>query len=113
MKAWFLSAEWYLSAPIIAEIQEGIEAAPSQARRVDLNRRLDEILRDNPEVLLDWDIETARTWGRLKHSREVKLKPQSLWDSLIDAMGVRYQITVATRNKQDFRHASTFNPWTD
>ncbi len=108
-----MSADWYLSAPVIAELQEGIEAAPSQARRLDLNRRLDEILRDNPDVLLEWDIETARVWGRLQHSREVRPKPQSLWDSLIDAMGVRYQMSVATRNKQDFRHAATFSPWTD
>jgi predicted nucleic acid-binding protein len=102
-----------LPAPVIAEIQEGIEAAPSPARRIALNQKLDEILRDNPEVIVAWDSETARTWGRLKHSREVKLRPQSLWDSLIDAMGVRYDIPVATRNKKDFRHARIFNPWTD
>lgn len=50
--------------------------------------------------------------GRLKHSQEVRRQPQALWDSLIDAMALRYGFVVATRNVADFRHADTFNPWT-
>jgi predicted nucleic acid-binding protein len=60
---------------------------------------------------MDWDAESARTRGRLKHSWEVKRQPQALWDSLIDAMAVRLGATIATRNEKDFRHAQTFNPW--
>jgi predicted nucleic acid-binding protein len=30
---------------------------------------------------------------------------------LIDAMAVRNDLIVATRNGKDFRHAKTFNPW--
>lgn len=71
------------------------------------------MLSDYDEALLDWDAETARIWGRLKHSPEVKRKPQALWDSLIDAMAVRHDAIVVTRNTDDFRHAQTFNPWTD
>ncbi len=109
--AWFFSAEWYLPAPVVAEIQEGAEASPSLARRLELNRKLDQILADYGEAVLAWDTETARAWGRLQHSAEVKRQPQSLWDSLIDAMAVRWDATVATRNQKDFRHAKTFNPW--
>jgi predicted nucleic acid-binding protein len=50
-------------------------------------------------------------WGRLKHSPEVKRQPQALWDSLIDAMAVTLDATIATRNTEDFRHARTFNPF--
>jgi len=61
--------------------------------------------------MMEWDAETARTWGRLKNSPEVKRQPQALWDSLIDAMAVRHGATIATRNEKDFRHAKTFNRW--
>lgn len=109
--AWFGSAEWFLPAPVIAEIQEGAEATASATRKTEINARLDEFLRVHGALVLDWDAETARAWGRLKHSAEVKRQPQPLWDSLIDAMAVRYGAVIATRNKKDFRHADTFSPW--
>ena len=108
---WFFSAEGFLPAPVIAEIQEGAEASPSLARRLELNRKLDHLLGHFGGAVMAWDTESARTWGRLKHSPEVKRQPQALWDSLIDAMAVRLDATVATRNEKDFRHAKTFNPW--
>ena len=109
--AWSDQNNWFVPAPVIAEIQEGAEAAPSAARRGEITARLDEFLNRHERNLLDWDAETARTWGRLHHSRAVKRQPQALWDSLIDAMAVRFGLTVATRNTDDFRHAATFNPW--
>lgn len=109
--AWFDQAEWFLPVPVIAEIQEAAEADPSATRRAEINARLDEFLRVHGALILDWDAETARTWGRLRHSREVKRQPQPLWDSLLDAMAVRHSAAVATRNARDFRHAETFSPW--
>jgi len=109
--AFLNDSEWFVPVPVIAEIQEGAEASPSAARRIEINSRLDLFLRRNAAVILDWDSETARIWGRLKHSTEVKRRPQSLWDSLIDALAVRHGYVVATRNEKDFRHAKTFNPW--
>ena len=107
VEAWFASKpEWFLPVPVIAEIQEGAEATGSATRRA-----LDEFLRVHGALVLPWDAETARTWGQLKHSPKVKRQPQPLWDSLIDAMAVRYGVIVATRNKEDFRHADTFSPW--
>jgi toxin FitB len=110
---WVDSVEWFLPVPVIAEIQEGAEASPGAARRLEINARLDHFLKRNSAVVLDWDTQTARTWGRLKHSPGVKRQPQPLWDSLIDAMAVHYGATIATRNTKDFRHAPTLNPWLD
>lgn len=110
--AWIASAEWFVPVVVIAEIQEGAETAPGAARRLEINARLDEFLNEFGSLIIPWDAETARTWGRLKHSGEVKRQPQSLWDSLIDAMAVRHGAKIATRNNRDFRHATTFNPWT-
>ena len=110
--AWFASnPEWFVPVPVIAEIQQGAESTPSAARRAQINGRLDDLVRDHSAVILAWDLETARTWGRLKHSPEVRRQPQPLWDSLIDAMAVRHGATISTRNKRDFRHAETFSPW--
>src|SRR5487761_2022630 len=74
---------WGVPAPVIAEIQEGAEASPSQPRKIQINARLDIFLREFGELVIVWDAETARTWGRLKHSAEVKRQPQPLWDSLL------------------------------
>ncbi len=111
--AFFEQSEWYIPAPVIAEIQEGAEASSSLARRIEINLKLDALLSEQGGIVMDWDSETARVWGRLRHSPEVKRQPQSLWDSLIDSMAVRYGATVATRNQSDFRHAKTLNPWLD
>jgi predicted nucleic acid-binding protein len=78
-----------------------------------INAKLDEFLGGEQSGVLPWDAETARAWGRLKHSPEVKRQPQALWDSLIDAMAVRYDATIATRNTEDFRHGKTFNPFSE
>jgi predicted nucleic acid-binding protein len=32
---------------------------------------------------------------------------------LLDALAVRHNAVIVTRNRADFRHAKTFNPWTD
>ena len=43
---WIEAADWLVPAPVIAEIQEGAEACSSQARKVQINSRLDDFLRD-------------------------------------------------------------------
>jgi predicted nucleic acid-binding protein len=111
--AWIERGGWRVPSPVIAEIQEGAEATASETRKIQINSRLDDFLTDYSDLVLEWNAETARIWGRLKHSPEVKRQPQPLWDSLIDAMAVQHGMTIATRNKRDFRHAQTFNPWTD
>ena len=108
--AWIESAEWYLPAPVIAEMQEGASACRELETREALSAKISELMQTN--TILDWDGETARTWGKLKHSPKAKTKATKLWDSLIDAMGVRYGYTIATRNKTDFRHSATVDPWT-
>ena len=108
---WLREAEWFVPVVVVVEIQEGAEAASSLARRSEVTRRLEDFLRECHGLVLDWDAETALLWARLRHSAEVKRQPQALWDSLIDAMAVRRDLVVASRNHQDFRHATVFDPW--
>ena len=77
------TAEWFVPAPVIAEIQEGAEAVSSPVRKIQINARLDAFLREFDGVVLAWDAGCARTWGRLKHTNEVKRQPQALWDSIM------------------------------
>jgi len=35
----FFSSDWFLPVPVIAEIQEGTEASPSAARRIEVSRK--------------------------------------------------------------------------
>lgn len=109
--AFLEEADWFIPSPVLAELQEGASSAPGEARRLILNQAIDTLISDFRDTLIDFDSESARTWGRLKHSREVKRQPQALWDSLIDAIAVRHGHEVATRNEKDFRHAKIFNPW--
>jgi predicted nucleic acid-binding protein len=108
--AWVEFAQWYLPAPVIAEMQEGASACKNPRTRDDLSAKISALMETN--TILDWDGETARTWGKLRHSAKAKTKATKLWDSLIDAMGVRYGFIIATRNRTDFHHSSTFDPWT-
>jgi predicted nucleic acid-binding protein len=108
---WFQMANWLLPVPVIAELQEGAEAATSPTEKARVNGRLDAWLNAHSVLVVAWDAETSRTWARLRHSDEVRRQPQALWDSLIDAMAVRHGAVVATRNVHDFRHAKTVDPW--
>ena len=104
--AWIESAEWHLPAPVIAEMQEGASACKNPKTREDLSAKIRELMETN--TILDWDGETARTWGQLRHSSKAKTKATKLWDTQIDAMGVRCGYTIATRNKTDLHHSRTF-----
>lgn len=111
LENWIENNDWLIPVVVLAEIQEGAEASQTAAERARINGRLDAFLQEHGLLVVAWDAETSRTWGRLKHSDEVKRKPQALWDSLIDAMAVRHSAIVATRNTHDFRHARTLNPF--
>jgi predicted nucleic acid-binding protein len=39
--AFLNEAEWFVPVPVIAEVQEGAEATPGAARRIEINSRLD------------------------------------------------------------------------
>jgi len=108
---WLRKSEWFVPVVVVAEIQEGAEAASSPARHSEVTRRLEDFLRECHGLVLNWNAETALLWARLRHSAEVKRQPRALWDSLIDAMAVRRDLVVASRNHQDIRHATVFDPW--
>lgn len=99
-----------IPAPVLAEIADGI-FAESGHRRDSLLQKLHEFLALWGDQVVAWDGESALEWGRQQHSAALKKQPQSLWDSVIEAIALAHDLTVVTRNTADFRAVPTLNPW--
>jgi predicted nucleic acid-binding protein len=95
----------YLSVQTIGEIRRGLENIRRrgdlpQARK--LEKWLDLILTDYGDRILDFDEECAQVWGRLMsphHEHPI--------DKQIAAIALIHDLTVVTRNIDDFRSTGT------
>ncbi len=112
VRAWLVAngADCGIPVPVLAEIADGIHAE-SGARRKDLLHKLNHFLAEWNEHVVPWDTDAALAWGQQQHSAALKRQPQSLWDSIIEAIALAHGLTVVTRNTSDFRSAPTLNPW--
>ena len=97
-------------APVLAEIADGIYAE-SGARRDALLEGLQRFLEEWGDRIVAWDGAAAVGWGQQQDAETLKRLPQSLWDSVIEALALSQGLVVVTRNTADFRHAQTLNPW--
>ena len=97
-------------APVLAEIADGIYAEKG-AKRDALLQRLQRFLEEWSEQVVAWDGAAAVAWGKQQHAEALKRQPQSLWDSVIEALALSRGLVVVTRNTSDFRQAQTLNPW--
>ena len=88
---------------ILGELEYGILLLPAGRRRA----RLEEWFSVGVERLrvLDFDTATAASWARLLARLKKKGRAMPIKDSLIAATALAHQLTVATRNTTDFRHA--------
>lgn len=95
----------YLSAQTIGEIRRGLE---NIRRRGDLlqakklEKWLDLVVTDYADRILGFDEEAAQIWGRLMsphHEHPV--------DKQIAAIALIYDLTIVTRNVDDFRSTGT------
>lgn len=104
----------YLGVITIGEIRKGIEKLPDSGRKDDIHRWLSEdlLLRFDGRIL-DLDVNVALTWGELTGSLEKEGRTMPAVDSLIAALALNHQLTLATRNEDDFQNAGVeiFNPW--
>ncbi|HWZ59107.1 MAG TPA: type II toxin-antitoxin system VapC family toxin [Gemmatimonadaceae bacterium] len=106
----------YLSVLTIGEIRNGIARLARGARRARLEAWLETDLR--PRFLgriVDVDLAVADRWGVLTARAALAKQRVPAIDGLLAATAVQYNLTLATRNADDFEHtgASVFNPWRD
>jgi predicted nucleic acid-binding protein len=107
-------ASLYLSVLTIGEIEKGIAKLPMSSRRERLETWVRQDLAERfRERLLVIDALVAAAWGRLAGEAEGSGKPLPVIDGLIAATGLAHDLTVATRNIEDFERcgARCFNPW--
>jgi len=107
-------ASLYLSVLTIGEIEKGIAKLPESSRREKLETWVRHDLAERfRERLLAIDATVAATWGRLAGEAEARREPLPVIDGLIAATSLAHDLTVATRNSDDFERcgARCFNPW--
>lgn len=104
----------YLSVITIGEISKGIEKLPNSKRKQDLEvwlkenlliRFEDNIISLNTEILIKWGELSAKLEG-------IGITLPAI-DSLIAATALTHNMTLVTRNEDDFKNSGVemINPW--
>ncbi len=92
----------YLSVLTIGEIEKGIVRLPPSRRRTGLEVLLDQIMLRFDSHILDLDRTTLKRWGRMTADLEKKGRVLPVIDSLIAATALEHDLTIVTRNEDDF-----------
>ena len=105
------SEEMYLSVQTIGEIRRGLESIryrgdTAQAARLD--DWLDQLVTQHAHRILAFDLECTQLWGKL-----MSPNPQHPIDKQIAAIALIYDLTIVTRNTDDFKTtgARLLNPF--
>jgi predicted nucleic acid-binding protein len=115
VNAWIEANEprIYTSALSIGELRRGIARLPTGARRVRMEHWLEGLLVRMHGRILAYNVRVAETWGDLVSDLERKGHPMPLADSQIAAIAKRHNLTLVTRNTEDFKHSGVrlLNPF--
>lgn len=90
----------YLSVQTVGEIRRGVENIRKRGDREQANRLeawLDMVVADYSDRILGFDLDCAQVWGKL-----MSPSPQHPIDKQIAAIALIYDLTVVTRNTEDF-----------
>lgn len=106
----------HLSVITLGELEKGIARLVDGTRRAKLTAwvRRDLVDRFSGRVLTI-DTAVAMRWGALVGASEARGVPLPVIDSLIAATALVHDLTVVTRNTEDFDRCGVrcFNPWED
>jgi toxin FitB len=110
---WLMAnqSELVIDSIILAEIRLGIVRLPRGRKRNALRHWFDEGIQR--VAFLPWDREVALRWADLIANLQRAGRSLPLFDSMIAATALTYQLTVVTRNVQDFQAAEVqvLNPF--
>ena len=104
----------YLSVITIGEIKKGIEKLPASTRKDELNAWLvNDLLKRFERRLVMVDVDVMLAWGELTARLERNGRIMPAMDSLIAALAWVGNLTLVTRNTDDFDGVgiNLMNPW--
>ncbi len=106
----------YLSVLTVGELQKGVSKLPAGIRKENLQMLIEHDLAERFKGrILELDMDTSLTWGKLQGEAEQRGEKLSVMDSLIAATAITHGLIVVTRNLKDLERcqAKVFNPWDD
>lgn len=103
----------FLSVLTVGEIEKGIARLPASKRKNNLETFLENLVTRFDRRILNLDTPVLRRWGRLTGDLEKKGRVLPIVDSLLAATALEYNLTVVTRNTNDFADtgAAVLNVW--
>jgi predicted nucleic acid-binding protein len=103
----------FLSVITVGEIRKGISKLPESKKKQKLLFWLNTILEEYKERIIPIDLVVADTWGLLQATAEKSGLPMSSVDGLIAATTYTHNLTLITRNVEDFAVSKIpiINPW--
>ena len=113
--AWMDSVDedrTYISVITLAELRYGIERLSESKRRRELEIWVREQLPLRFEGrVLGVDTTVAEMWGRLASRNESAGRPKGIMDTFLAATAAVHQLTIVSRNVEDFPAVNVLNPW--
>ena len=102
---WFRDGDerrHHVSTLTIGEIQKGISKLSASRRKAELKVWFDHVIIRYEDRILPFGLETARIWGDALAALERRGRSLPLVDSLIAATALEHDLTIVTRNEEDF-----------
>jgi len=103
----------FLSVITIGEIRKGLSKLPASSKKEKLTNWLNMLINEYNDRILNIDLTVAENWGDLPGKTEKAGTPIPAIDSLIAAITYTNNMTLVTRNENDFTQVNIpiINPW--
>ena len=103
----------FLCAITIGEVRKGFTKLPDSKKKVRLTFWLNTLLIEYQDRIFFIDLMVCENWGILQGNAEKAGMPMSTIDSLIAATADTHNLTLVTRNENDFApsNVAIINPW--
>jgi predicted nucleic acid-binding protein len=96
----------YISVITVGEIEKGLVRMPPSKKRTGLEKLLESLILRFDTRVISVDIHVIRSWAKLVGDLESKGRVLPILDSIIAATALEHELTVVTRNTDDFAAAN-------
>lgn len=104
----------FISVLTFGEIHKGIEKLPESKKKAKLHNWVNVELKERfKNRVIDFDLQTATTWGKIQALSESAGKGMPTIDGQIAATGIYHDLVVVTKNTSDMEISGValLNPW--